>query len=399
MEVSDTSEVIQILETLGKHWKFELARQICNRLCLSDDEADHKIADVYLGFADEVAGNAARRQIELALLYSKRGKLEKAESLIDEISKKIKDRKLTTRNYSPAKLAEAIAPIDFERAMKLTKTLKEGYKQTFAQAEVALAILKQNPEKSLSVIANLKGDSNAPNIRDKSRMRAALMLIDTDPNMAIKLVYQCEEPDSRSQALARLAVRVADFDRPKAWEMIDDAISVFRDPSAHQTWLNYGGAGPFAAALAYQAKLVEYPDMKSVVWNAIAACRDKSQEVQARTAATISTARMLALTDKIAARDLLRLVEKHHDQIPRDTYAVSLYDKFLQAWTLVDFGRATALIRADLERIEKDGAEKNFRDGQGAVFSLLVAPPEERFHLLFEGTGLWQLAEDGTERP
>ena len=76
---------------------------------------------------------------------------------------------------------------------------------------------------------------------------------------------------------------------------------------------------------------------------------------------------------------------------------MSLYDRYLQAWTLVDFGRGTALIREGLERIEKAGAAEHFRTGQRDVFQLLVAPPEERFHLLFEETGLWRLEEDGTQ--
>ena len=112
---------------------------------------------------------------------------------------------------------------------------------------------------------------------------------------------------------------------------------------------------------------------------------------------TISTARMLALTDKFAARKLLGLVADDQDQIPRERHSLSLYDQYLQAWTLVDFGRGTSLIEKDLERVEKLGAADHFRYGHSGVFSLLVAPPEERFHLMFQQTGLWQLDEDNTE--
>ena len=66
---------------------------------------------------------------------------------------------------------------------------------------------------------------------------------------------------------------------------------------------------------------------------------------------------------------------------------------------MVDFGRGTALIREDLERIKQTGTAKTFRYGQRDVFQLLVAPPEERFHILLSETGLWRLAEDGTEGP
>jgi len=65
--------------------------------------------------------------------------------------------------------------------------------------------------------------------------------------------------------------------------------------------------------------------------------------------------------------------------------------------TLVDFGRGAALIREGLEPIEKAGAARQYRRPHRNVFQLLVAPPEEQFHLLFEETGLWRLEEDGTQ--
>ena len=399
MEVRDHSEVIPILRTLRERTAFEIARRFCGRLSRSDDEADHKIADKYLKFAEEIVGAEISPQIQLASLYSRRGKTEKAVAVIDELLKKVKDKKFTLDRHAKQNLAVAFAPIDFDKAMELTKELEEGATRTFAQADVALAILKQDSEKSLAAIANLKGDSNAPNIRDKTRFRAALMLVDKDPETAIDLVYQCEDKGNRSQALARLAVRVADFDRPKSWEMIEEAIGVYRKRDAHRGWWGNGGDGPFAAAVAYQANLVEYPDMESVIWHVLAACRSGREKAQERLSATISTARILALTDKVAARELLRSVASQQDQIPRETGGRSLYDQYLQAWTLVDFGRATALIREDLERIEKAGADKHFRYGQRHVFQLLVAPPEERFHLLFAETGLWKLTEDGTQGP
>ena len=397
MEIRDSDNVIPILQTVRQRTAFSIARRFCSRLSWSDDETDHEIADKYLKFADDIAGTRNSNQIQLALLYSQRGKTEKSKSLIDAIFKRIEDQNIAVDRYPAGMLAEALAPIDFDKAMKFTEKLKEGYTRTDAQANVALAILKQDPEKSLALISQLKGDGNAQNIRDKTRLRAALMLVDKDPETAIDLVYQCEDAGNRSQALGRLAVRVSEFDRPKSWKMIEDAIGIYKLPNQQRSWSNYGGAGPFAAAIAHQAKLVEYPDMKSVIWHVLNACRGGSEKRQDRLDSTISTARILALTDKISARELLRSIASQKDQIPRETYSVSLYDRYLQAWTLVDFGRGTALIREDLERIEKAGAAEHFRTGLRDVFQLLVAPPEERFHLLFEETGLWRLEEDGTQ--
>ncbi len=398
LDLRDAHKVTLLLKTLPQRSAFEISRRYCRRLLLSDDARDHAIADAYLKFADEVVGDKLSRKIDLAGLYSRSGKVAKAQTLIDEILKTIEAKDLAYDKYPLGKLCEALAPLDFEQAMELTKKLEEGYRRTSAQAEIALAILHLNQEKSLALIDQLKGDSNAKNIRDKTRYRAAVRLVETAPEVAIDLVYQCEGEEGRSQALGRLAVRVAEFDRPRSWQMIEDAIDVFKRPHRHSSWSYYGGHGVFAAAVAYQAKLVEYPDMESIVWHVVSACRSGSDKGQQRIANTVSTARMLALTDKFSARRLLGLVSAQQDQIPRETHDLSIYDQYLQAWTLVDFGRGTSLIRADLENIEKLGPE-HFRYGHGGVFKLLVAPTEERFHVLFQQTGLWQLEEDGTERP
>ena len=319
--------------------------------------------------------------------------------MLDEIFTAIKEKKIPDGKYPIAKLAEAVAPLDFHKAMKLAEKIEEGASRTYAQADIALAILNQDPEKSLAAISSLKGDLNAKNIRDKTRFRAALRLINRDPETAISLAYQCEDAGNRSQALGRLAVRVAEFDRPKSWQMIEDAIGIFREPNNHSGWSYSGGDGPFAAAVAYQAMLVEYPDMNSIVWHVLAACRGISRNGQEQLRVTICTARMLALTDKFAARKLLGLVASQQNQIPRETHDLSLYDQYLQAWTLVEYGRGISLIKQDLERVKEAGVDKHFRYEYGGVFKLLVAPPEEQFHTLFQQTGLWQLEEDGSQRP
>ena len=397
LDIRDAEKVTLLLRTLRQRTAFIFACRYCRRMSRSNDDSDHAIADAYLKFASEFVGDKINDKISLAGLYSQRVKLEESQTLIDDIFKTLEDNKIADDRNHVQGLAVALAPIDFDKAIKLTEKLKEGYPQTFAQADVALAVLQQNQEKSLATIEQLKGDSNAINIRDKTRFRAALRLIDTNPDLAIELVYKCEDKGNRSQALARLAVRVAEFDRPKSWKMIEDAIGNYTLGLQFSPWSNYGGHGPFAAAIAYQAKLVEYPDMESVIWHVLAACRSGSDKGQERMMTTISTARMLALTDKFAARKLLGLVADDQDQIPRERHSLSLYDQYLQAWTLVDFDRGTSLIKKDLERVEKLGAANHFRYGHGGVFNLLVAPPEERFHLMFQQTGLWQLDEDDTE--
>ena len=295
-------------------------------------------------------------------------------------------------------LVVSLAPYDFEKAQAFASASGSVATKTYALSDAALAILPTDREKSLAEIENLSGDSNAPNIRDRARYRAAYSLLESDPELAIKLVYKCEEPNNRAQALGRLSVEIAKTDQAKAWKMIDDALAIHRgDSNMGRGWSNYGGAGPFVAAIAYQANSIGYPDMESVVWHVRAACRANSERGQERMSATINTARLLALVDKFAARDLLNSIAVIADQIPRENYDVSHYDRWLQAWLLVDFGRGASLIREELQELKDSGKENPLRYGHGDVFRLLVAAPEDRFKLLMNETGLWRLEVDGTD--
>ncbi|WP_145944484.1 hypothetical protein [Fuerstiella marisgermanici] len=164
-----------------------------------------------------------------------------------------------------------------------------------------------------------------------------------------------------------------------------------RANDAFTSWTNYGGGGPFAAALACQAKQVDYPDMESVIWHVRLACRVKGRvtSAQDRLKSAISTARILAIADQFAARELLLLVNEQQDQIPKSAGGLSLYDQWLQAWLLVDFGRGTALLKQDLAEIAATGKKNALRYGHGDVIRLLTSTPDEHYDLITGyGTGL-----------
>ena len=111
---------------------------------------------------------------------------------------------------------------------------------------------------------------------------------------------------------------------------------------------------------------------------------------------TIDTARLLALVDKLAARDLLNSIATTTDQALQTRGGQSLNERWLQAWLLVHFGKGTSLIREELEEMKEAGKKDPLRHGHGDVFRLLVAAPEDRFKLLMNETGLWRLEVDDT---
>lgn len=394
----DAERALEILQSVPNRYGISTAISLAMRLSKSKNENDKEMALQFAELALKLAGRRTDYHPRLAIVFTSLGQHEKAQSLIENVLEKIDLDNLNDDQKSTViRLAPAVAPYDFERARSFASLAKEGYSRTYAMADVALAIVETDHEKTIREIDALTGDSNAPNIRDKARYRAAYLLVETNPDLAIKLVRQCEDNGNRAQALGRLAVRVAEFDKPQAWEMIDSALAIHRaNPNSYRSWSNFGGAGPFAAAFAYHAKQVDYPDMESVIWHVRAACRANAERGQDRLSATIKTARILALVDRIAARDLLNSIVGKTDQISREEGGVSLYDQWLQAWLMVDFGRGVKLLGEELDEIKESGAKNRIRYGHGEVFRLLVSRPNERFNVLLRETGLWKLQEDGS---
>ena len=104
----------------------------------SNDESAHALSDAYLKFASEFVGDNINDKISLAGLYSQRGKLEESQTLIDGVFKTLEDNKIADDRNQVQGLAVALAPIDFDKAIKLTEKLEEGHPRTFAQADVCL---------------------------------------------------------------------------------------------------------------------------------------------------------------------------------------------------------------------------------------------------------------------
>ena len=378
--------------------RFSRSIEFAKRLAKSNSNDEKSSAKKFLEFAHELIKKDWKYFPKLAAVHTLLGEHDEAKKLNAEVISKLDETPAAAIQQSLAKdLAISLAPYNYEKAQAYAKQNGSVATQTYALSDVALAILSTDRQKSLAEIEKLGGDGNASNIRDRARYRAAYSLVTEEPDLAVKLVYQCEESNNRAQALGRLAVEIAKNDQAKAWKMIDDALAIHRsNPNVATGWSNYGGAGPFVAAIAYQAKSIGYPDMDSAVWQVIAACRANNEIGQQRIAATVDTARLLALVDKLAARDLLNSIAITTDQALQTRGGQSLNERWLQAWLLVDFGKGTGLIREELEEMKEAGKENPLRRGHGKVFRLLVAAPEDRFKLLLDETGLWRLEVDGT---
>lgn len=281
--------------------------------------------------------------------------------------------------------AVAVAPYDYARTRELCDRLSYGYTRCRAQADAAVAIAAQDPDKALAELNALKGDSNTPNIRDRARARVALMLVDQDPAKAVEVVRSCSEPDNRAQAIGWLCVPLAVRDKQAAWDLIDEALAIHRArEDAYRSWSNFGGAGPPAARLAQQALRAGYPDMESVIWHVRAACRARGEPGMERLRATVKTAKVLALVDRIAARELLNAVSHQEDQLGRTNV------EWWQAWALTDFNRSLSM---HAEQLDED-AERGKLSSVYQFDLLLHTDPEKQFQIINKSRlALWELEE------
>ena len=393
---NDPDRALQLLSK-SRRRSFAATIALGRELAQSTEEAHRKTA---LQLADLAVETAERRSLRYApsatRLLTLLGEHERAEQLAERTWKWLEP---TGDSLQPTlkDVAVAIAPYDIKKAETLLGRLNEVYRSR-TRAAVAVAIARSDPAGCMKILDELKGDRDSRNYRDRTRLRISLEFVADDLDTAIQLVQSSEQPSNRAQALGWLAVKVAAIDKKKAWKLIDEALAVHRDANdAYQGWSNYGGGGPFAAALAYQAHLTGYPDMESVVLHVLAGCRAKgSTKGQDRLVATIATARILGLVDTRATRELLESIAIEEDHIARPDGGVSLYDQWLQAWLLVDFERGANLLTSDLQRLANTGRKDPLRYGHGAVFRLLAAAPHERFKIIIaDGTGLWKLDDDG----
>ena len=373
-------------------WARELAR--------SPDRQDHETARRFAKLAEQRARRVAppRNFSRVAALWTMIGEHDRARALLDGALEFLEQNEIDrTMQRLPKQTAIALVPYDFERAHKMVAEMDEGSQRSATGASMAVSLARTDLDRGLRLIDGLKGDGNARRFRDRARLLIALDLAGKDTERAVGIVQQCDVAAHRGQALGRLAVRMAEFDRPKAWKLIDEALVIHRSPKdAYRSWSSFGGGGPFAAVLAYQAQQVGYPDMRSVVWHVLAACQAKGRaHGQARLRATIGTARILGLVDQEATRQLLESVVDQEEQMPRGDGGLSMYDQWMQAWLLVDFQHGTKMLRADLQRLADSGKQDPLRRGHHGVFPLLSAAPHERFDIIVESaTALWDLDEE-----
>ena len=388
LAATDPDKAIQMLRS--SRYGLRHAVEIGSEYASGATPGDQATAARFAAFAVELAETKAKPALEypqIVPLLTRLGQHEKAEVMIRKpLEELAKLPAIEGRNtYLAQQTAIGLAPYDYKKAVELCSQLKAGYTRTRALANAIVGTAYQDIDKAIARLDALQGDSNTPNIRDKAKARIAKMIVADDPDKAIEIVRSCREDDNRAQAIAQIIVPLSKLGRKTdAWKLVDEVLEIHRaETDAFMSWSNYGGGGPFAAAFALRARQAGYPDMESVVWHVRAAARAKSSDKgMERLRATIITAKILALTDRIASRELLRLIDHQVDQIEGNR----LYHDWVKAWILTDFNRGVALLADQVEADKKMGgrASRTYN-----IELLMVTEPSEQLRVITRDDVIW----------
>lgn len=292
-------------------------------------------------------------------------------------------------------VAEALAAVDQQRAMKVWKTLpieRRGYSESY-HWRIAAALAAHdlpNARKILHTVETvLRGDGRRFNgVTDQARAAMAYELAHIDLDAALALLD--EKPfataGGKAEAFSWLAVAVAKYNRPRAWQLIDQALDLCLDHTENE-YVSFNGGRPFnAARIAIKAQKLGYPDMPSLVDRVLATRSTPLEVPSAATLAesTLTVARLLALIEPKLARELLVSLEPQATLIGSGKGRIERGD-LLTAWALVDLTRARQLFADELARQQQQPMPELSDSGLVPLLQMLVLPPAERAGFLESG--------------
>ena len=152
-----------------------------------------------------------------------------------------------------------------------------------------------------------------------------------------------------------------------------------------------------AARMAGLAREIGYPDMRSVLYRTLA-CRPSADESWGeieRYRSTVTMAMILALTDPLAAKELLRSVEHRTDLLGGGGSSTINRREWYIAWALADPLRAEEMVTRELEANRNNAQFKLDDSLLYVVPQTLSLPPSRRApELLRHNYAMWFPGEE-----
>jgi len=274
-------------------------------------------------------------------------------------------------------IAEAVAPHDAARAIALLKKISNQYYQQRYRMQVATAL------DDLKQVEALLKDADPETIKS-IRVRWAYRIAATRPAEAVRAVEALLKRDATEDAtphLAKLAELIGTHDSALTCSLIDRSLAAFLQ-SAKDSDDSADGRSAQAARLAVVARKVGYADMEGVVLHVLALrpTPGKSDSPIPAMEAAVKTARILALTDPAAARQVLQTLEPAAETIENR-------DGWFQAWALADPRHAAVLAEQELARVKSGSAAADSLDAVLAAVRLWTITPDEQIQEILPDYG------------
>jgi hypothetical protein len=298
-----------------------------------------------------------------------------------------------------ARIAQHLAVHDLPRARKLVNGPTGEWANRYLSM-LAISMARTDARTALALVDEMSRDRGS--YRPLTQMAIARRVAERDPAEAVRILDSIDDADYKTryqaEGLAHVAVVVAARDRKLAWSLIDRNLALYLDqPEAWRAWSNYGGRSVFAAWSAGQAQAIGYPDMASVVARVLA-CRPTEADAHSpahRLETLVRMAKVLALIDPAAARDMLEVVAPRSDLLGTG-YSGFDHQDWLLARCLADPERTAALVDEAIAALaSRKGQLAFYNSGLMQLADVLTAPPAQRVTIIMGlNSGLALRAED-----
>ena len=234
---------------------------------LADEQPD--LAAEALSLALSAAQSVGQGSYDLAFRAMAASELHKlgrpeAEQVLREAAREAAELDPKERQNAPACLfaAAAVALVDLDAAATLVDGLLAGEWASEVAGSlggIVAEVAAEHPEKAEDLFSRWS-------CGDHERVQIAYAMASEDAERALAFARKTDSRNQRGLAIAYVASFLAETDRERAYELIDEAMQVMvQGASRYAYWGN-------AAAVARVAQLaldIEYPDMQGLVMRAL----------------------------------------------------------------------------------------------------------------------------------
>ena len=300
------------------------------------------------------------------------------------------------QSFARGMVAKWLAEVDPDRALSMIENTDEESKDRYLGL-VAVAMAASDPDRALKLVDKLSKDSTSAN---NVKMKIAYHLALKDPKKGIAIAEQINDGHGRvkvkADAFGWLARAIAPQDQQLANSLIDRTLSIYREqPEVFRSWSNYGGRGLLAARLTAHADAIGYPDMHSVMHQALA-CRPIGEDAWteiSRQKQTVQMAMVVATVNPSTARDLLQSIDVRDELLGGGGYDTIDRTEWYRAWALADPIHAEEIFTSALK--ERADNFDLFKSSLYVIPEVLSIPPKERVqHILKRNYASWFPGEE-----